>query len=218
MYPRHKLVWLSADGWSGLLAAADATHAAPIRRWAEAGWPLVARRSDADLAAGEVSLGLALPPDPDSGHKVRIALRAQLSGVSNSAPPLLLKDVIDTLPPAWREAAARLEAEAAGLTLRVYGSAALQALTGLPYLRPTSDLDLLFAPATDRQYQSGLALLQKYAGRLPLDGEVVFPRGSAVAWKELAAAGSTDDRVLSKESDTVRLTQLNLLLATLRAA
>lgn len=218
MYPRHKLVWLSADGWRGLLAAANARHVAPIRRWAEAGWPLVARRSDADLASGEVSLGLAMPPDPDSGHKLRIPLRAQLSDISDSAPPLLLKDVLGTLPAEWREAATRLEAESRGLTLRVYGSAALQALTGLPYLRPTSDLDLLFAPSTERQYQSGLALLKKYADRLPLDGEVVFPRGSAVAWKELAGAGSTEERVLAKESDTVRLTQVNLLLATLRAA
>ena len=35
---------------------------------------------------------------------------------------------------------------------------------------------------------AALALLGKHAQRLPLDGEIVFPGGRAVAWKEWAAA------------------------------
>lgn len=259
MYARHELVWLTAQGWDAAQAFAHAREnakagagdtdtasggavkaevMAALERWRLAGWPLVARRRDADASADEACLGLALPPDPVSEIKLRIGLRVPAGGVATTAPPLALKDAVGrltasasasvslsapaaSLPPvlaAWLPALAALRDEATGLDVRVYGSLALQALTGLPYLRPASDIDLLLQPASDRQLCAGLALFTRHAVRLPLDGEIVFPRGEAVSWKEWAAAQASGARVLAKERDTVRLIPPALLAATLKAA
>lgn len=214
MCARHRLVWLSAPGWLAVRAGAAPEHAAALQRWQDADWPLVARRRDAD--ADEVCLGLALPPDPASGAKLRIALRAPAAGVARSAPPLALKAVLATLPEPWRGQLAQLNEASLGLDFRVYGSAALQALTGLPYLRPSSDIDLLLHPATEQQLRSGLALLARFDTTLPLDGEIVFPNGEAAAWKEWAAAEAGHARVLVKGAEAVRLASVSALLATLR--
>jgi len=219
MYARHKLVWLSAEGWLAARASAPVEHGAALQRWQDNDWPLVARRRDAGQASGEsnrsLSLGLPLPPDPDSGVKVRIALQVPAATVARATDPLPLKDVLPALPDAWRAAMTALIDESVGLHLRVFGSTALQALTGLPYIGPASDIDLLFYPQTAQQLRAGLALLARHSAALPLDGEIVFPRGEAVAWKEWRAAQDSHARVLVKEIDTVRLVPPNLLLATL---
>lgn len=225
MYARHKLVWLTAAGWDAAQASLSGTADDDIQtdalaRWRAAAWPLVARRRDADAAADEVCLGLALPPDAATGHKWRIALRAPAAGVAKTAPPLALGEALSLLAGStalagWRTALGALRESSVGLDLRVYGSLALQALTGLPYLRDTSDIDLLLQPRSDRQLRSGLALLERYARVLPLDGEIIFPRGEAVAWKEWVAARDSGARVLVKDADTVRLTAPELLAATL---
>ena len=62
MFARHELAWLSPEGWRQVLDAAAPEHAAAIRAWQRADWPLVVRRADLGQAAGEVALGLALPP------------------------------------------------------------------------------------------------------------------------------------------------------------
>lgn len=216
MFARHSLVWLTAPGWLAARAAAPA-HAPALERWQRANWPLVARRRDPGAGAGDACLGLALPPDPASGAKVRIALRLPAAGVARSAPPLSLKAALATLPEPWRGQLSLFKEASLGLDFRVYGSAALQALTGLDYLRPTSDIDLLLYPLTEQQLRSGLALLLRF-DTLPLDGEVVFPNGEAVAWKEWAAAGPGHARVLVKGDEAVRLAPVGALLATLRNA
>jgi phosphoribosyl-dephospho-CoA transferase len=108
--------------------------------------------------------------------------------------------------PAWRSALLRLQyqAQAQALDLRVYGSLALQALTGLDYLRPSSDIDLLLTPGNRFQLERGMRLLRDYAAVLPLDGEVLFPAG-AVAWKEWqqAAADPTARVLLKRRQDVV---------------
>jgi phosphoribosyl-dephospho-CoA transferase len=96
-----------------------------------------------------------------------------------------------------------------------FGSLAMQALTGITYLTPTSDIDLLLHPRTVDDLDSGLALLQHHAATLPLDGEIVFPDGAAVSWKEWAAGG--DARVLVKHIDGVWLSRKAPLLAQLQA-
>jgi phosphoribosyl-dephospho-CoA transferase len=78
---------------------------------------------------------------------------------------------------------------------------------------PDSDIDLLFFPANRNALDAGLALLERYSAVLPLDGEIVFPSGDAVAWKEWLNA----DRVMVKDAVTVRLAPTAALLATLDA-
>lgn len=215
MFSRHELVWLSAPGWEAARACAQSVQLAALERWQREDWPAIVRRSDADAGPGQVCLGIALAPNPADGSKRRIALRALKANVARTIAALSLRDALDAAPPAWRDGLAALDAQAAGLNLRAYGSLALQAVTGQPYLRPASDIDLLFYPRTLGELRCGLALLEAHAISLPLDGEVVFPSGAAVAWKEWIAAQRDAARVLVKDSDAVRLADPRTLLAEL---
>lgn len=237
MFARHDLAWLSAEGWRQVLATAAADHVPAILAWQRADWPLVVRRADVGQAPGEVALGLALPPRPEDGRKLRIPCRVHAAGVPRCARPLPLAQLVAqcgaqcgaqsgaqcvNVPPRWRGALASLEQDAAarGIALRVYGSAALQVLTGQAYLRDSSDIDLLVQPRDRAQLDAALSLLCAHAGALPLDGEIVFPGGRAVAWKEWAAArqGAPGTRVLVKEMERVSLVTTDVLLATLAEA
>ena len=62
------------------------------------------------------------------------------------------------------------------LELRVFGSLAWQALSGLQYLTPQSDIDLLWHPLSNAQLQQGIALLARWEQDhgLRADGEVLF--------------------------------------------
>jgi phosphoribosyl-dephospho-CoA transferase len=86
------------------------------------------------------------------------------------------------LPPALRSSWASLAAE---LDVRIYGSFGWQRLTGLDYLHADSDLDLCVsvndAAAADR---AAAAMSRAAFNRPRLDGELVFPDGRAVAWRE----------------------------------
>jgi phosphoribosyl-dephospho-CoA transferase len=57
-------------------------------------------------------------------------------------------------------------------------------------------------------------LLDHYSLQLPLDGEIIFPSGQAVAWKEWRNAASTaiGTRVLVKRIDCVLLAEPATLL------
>jgi phosphoribosyl-dephospho-CoA transferase len=61
-------------------------------------------------------------------------------------------------------------------------------------------------------------MLEWHAAVLPLDGEIVFPTGAAVSWKEWLGAGPARARVLVKDAGAVRLAHMADLLATLEAA
>jgi phosphoribosyl-dephospho-CoA transferase len=217
-YHRHSLVWLSPDGWRQVRLGL-ASHADKIAAWSRARRPAVVRRSDPDAGPDEVSLAVTLPPDP--GHeKVRLALRAPAAMVESVSEAPLLARVLPALPAQWQAGAAVLEraASAHGLLLRTYGSAAWQAVTGLTYMRKTSDIDLLMAPSSRDQLRAGLTLLAQHAALLPLDGEIVFPSGRAVAWKEWLLVDATPRgmRVLVKDGRQVSLQRADLLLEELQ--
>lgn len=207
MYTRHDLAWLTRDGWQELLATAShgtPAHAA-ISRWADADWPLVVRRSDADARAGDTCLGLAAPPHPVSGAKLRLPLRVSGRHIARHSPPLALGAIVHALPARWQASIASLAQASAGLDLRVYGSLALQALTGQAYLRDASDIDLLFRPRDSAELDQGTLLLAGFLEKLPLDGEIIFPSGQAVAWKEWFTARAHTGRVLVKSQTNVKL-------------
>jgi len=129
-------------------------------------------------------------------------------GVAAHAPSLALDEVIAQLPPAFSNALTLLARAAARerIVLRVFGSAAWEAQTGLGYLRADSDLDLLAEPTTRAELKSVLALLQRTQERVAmrLDGEIVFPGGDAVAWREWASVNS-ESRMLVKNVSRVAL-------------
>lgn len=213
MYSRHDLVWLTPEGWDAAAQAANADRDA-VELWRREGWPAVVRRADALASPDTVSLGIAMPPDA-TGSKRRIALRVQASHVAKHRPPLPLGDAIGAAPSVWRNALSALAAAAPGL--RVYGSLSFQSLTGQRYLTDTSDIDLLATPTMASALARTLALLTEHAQGLPLDGEIVFPSGDAVAWKEWRNAVINQARVLVKSLNAVRLADLGSLAATLEA-
>jgi phosphoribosyl-dephospho-CoA transferase len=128
-------------------------------------------------------------------------------------PALALDEIV--VPAAWQVAFTSLREalRGAGVDCRVFGSVAMQTLTGERYLRPGSDIDLLLRPASGVQLDIGLGVLRHHAQSLPLDGEIEFPSGHAVSWKEWLGQGHGADRVLAKHIDTVALLRCDQLLA-----
>jgi phosphoribosyl-dephospho-CoA transferase len=213
MYSRHDLLWLNPQGWDEALAQLSNEMRSPVARWQRANWPVVARRRDGGLPAGFVCTGIPLPPDRETGVKPRVALRIAASGIDRRTAPLALARALPAAPLAWRGHLAPL-AEAG---MRVFGSLAMQAFTGLPYLTDSSDIDVLFTPADRNHFEEGLSLLTEASAHVPLDGEVVFPGGAAVAWKEWRDACQAGRKVLVKTIDEVRLSEPDSMLATLQA-
>lgn len=209
-FERHTLVWLTMPGWDAARAVASTAHHAALAMWQQHDWPVVVRRTDVDTTPHQLDLGLPLPPDAVTGNKLRIALRVSREHVDRSAPPLALAAASHAAG-AWRSQLDHLRHDAGECDLRVFGSLAMQALTGLPYVRPTSDIDLLLRPASQRQLDTVLALLGRHADTLPLDGEIVFPGGRAVAWKEWLQARATAAKVLVKQLERVSLQNTELL-------
>lgn len=215
---RHQLVWLDASGWRAALAAALPEHRPALQQWQQRQAPLVVRRREPDARADQICLGLPLPPDAASGHKLRIGLTVQRAHIARIKPALPLHLALAAPQPwqsLWHDALLEFVHAARPFELQVYGSLAMQVLTGLPYLSASSDIDLLFHPHSASQLEQGLALLADYAQRLPLDGEIIFPDDQAVAWKEWRLACSTQAKVLVKSGAAVRLCDSASLIATL---
>jgi phosphoribosyl-dephospho-CoA transferase len=215
MLSRHDLVWLTDEGWRDARATIDAANLDVIARWQERQWPAIVRRNDQDVAAGQICLGIAAAPDSLTRNKRRVALRTRLDHIAKTRSALPLRDVLAAAPPAWQAALSALRDEAGSLNVRVYGSLALQAVTGDSYVTPQSDIDLLLVPRCVDELEAGLALFADYCGPLPLDGEIVFPTGEGVAWKEWINAEQGKARVLVKGRDGVRLDSIGNMLATL---
>jgi phosphoribosyl-dephospho-CoA transferase len=203
MYSRHDQAWLNRAGWDAALAGAAPAHVPALQQWRRHDWPLIVTRRAPQALPGTLCLGLA--PPPAAGRKLRIAVQVDHAAVARSAAPLSLRAAAAAAPPGWRAPLAALLAEAGELGLYAYGSLALQAATGLAYLSESSDIDLLLKPASLAQLEAGMQLLQAHAAHLPLDGEIVFPDGAAVAWKEWRGAAAANARVLVKQAGAVRL-------------
>ncbi|MBV7537732.1 malonate decarboxylase holo-[acyl-carrier-protein] synthase [Duganella sp. sic0402] len=209
---RHALAWLTADGWQTAMAA-NPQHTAALAQWRQQDWPVVARRLDAEATDSEVCLGLPLPPDT-AGVKVRIALRVHVSHIARASDAIPLRSALPASG-VWCDALAALCDEAPDL--RVFGSLAMQTLTEQRYVSPSSDIDLLFKPANRQQLEDGIVTLARHAQHLPLDGEIVFPGGAAVSWKEWRIAMAHPAKVMVKELRSVHLAHTASLLATLEA-
>jgi phosphoribosyl-dephospho-CoA transferase len=164
-----------------------------------------------------IAVGLALPP---AQGKRRIGLVVAMQDIVRHTPPLRLADAIIHAPAEWQPALAELEAAATrnDLELRVFGSLAWQALSGLNYMTLKSDIDLLWHPLSHMQLQQGIALLGRWeqTSGLRADGEVLFGGSSAVSWREWATLKSGDDsRVLVKRVSSAELVDARELLGML---
>lgn len=206
-WPRHGWVRLG-EGWAASLRSPlTAAELAEVADWCAAGRPLVIARGRPGDGAGELRLGLATP------DKRRIGLHVAADAVTARLDPLPLAEAVGSAPEAWRPMLVELGRRvlAIGVTPAVYGSLAWQHLTGLGYVRPESDIDLLFAPRDRWQLDGLLDLLAAVGDCSPrLDGEILLPDGAAVAWRELAGRPA---RLLVKGPAEVGLRDLASVLA-----
>lgn len=206
-WPRHGWVRLG-DGWAGHLRSPLASaERAEVVDWCAAGRPLVIARRHPEDEVGELRLGLATP------DKRRIGLHVTVEAVTGRLPPLPLAEAVDAAPALWCPMLTDLarRAQELGAAAAVYGSLAWQQRTGLPYVRPESDVDLLFAPRDRWQLDRLLDLVAEVGDGNPrLDGEILLPDGAAVAWRELAGRPA---RLLVKGAAEVGLRDLASVLA-----
>jgi phosphoribosyl-dephospho-CoA transferase len=179
-----------------------------VGSWADRGWPVIARRrAEADDPA-LVPVGLPLLP---AAGKRRIALLLPPDGVLQRSSLPLLRATAMVADSSWRSTIASLVALGArvGAEPSTFGSLLWQHQTGQIYLSRHSDLDVLWPVPPGFDVLSlvfSIAEVQRDAP-LRIDGEVVFPDGSAVNWRELWMAQLAADRasVLAKTMEGVRL-------------
>jgi phosphoribosyl-dephospho-CoA transferase len=199
---RHDVVHLDRDAWSSRLRDTFDARTPIVDEWIALGRPLVARRPSEEDQAG-IPLGLPLPP---SLGKARIAVTAPRQAVARVSPPPALIEIHTFAPAAWRSTLDHVATLCAKLNieLRVFGSLAWEQLTGLDYVTPASDVDLLFIGARRLAVAPlvrGLAEIEADAP-MRLDGEIVRVDGAAANWRELRVA---PPEVLVKTLDGVLL-------------
>jgi phosphoribosyl-dephospho-CoA transferase len=155
-----------------------------------------------------VPVGVPLPP---AAGKRRVALLLPPEGVLQRSSAPLLRAAARVADPGWRSTIVSLLALGARTDVEpsVFGSLLWQHLTGLPYLSPHSDLDVLWPVPAGFDVLSlvfSIAEIQRDAP-LRIDGEVIFPDGTAVNWRELWNALRAADltTVLAKSIEGVRL-------------
>ncbi len=181
---RQQLVRLSADGWARALDAPwDAGARACLDLWAARGLPLVVTRQP-PAPGDRVATGL---PAPARHGRRRLALAVAPRDVLflDEFPPAatVARLLPRTLGAPWRALLAALAA--AGCAPRVYGGYGWQALTRLAYVHADSDLDLLL-PVDDAAHADAAvrALAAADWDGPRLDGELLFPDGAGIAWRE----------------------------------
>ncbi|HDS1032331.1 TPA: malonate decarboxylase holo-[acyl-carrier-protein] synthase, partial [Stenotrophomonas maltophilia] len=143
---------------------------------------MVARRA-VDDPDPRLRLGVPLPP---SEGKQRLALRVPLHDVLRLQPPPALDEVLaGGVATDWQ---APLQAMRRLAPARVFGAFAWQHLTGLPYVHPRSDIDLLWQVDGARQADLLVERLQHWESThgQRVDGELCLADGGAVNWREYA--------------------------------
>ncbi|ARP82656.1 hypothetical protein CAL12_18765 [Bordetella genomosp. 8] len=172
-FPRpHDLLWLSRPPMGALPG------------WLRLDWPVVVRR---DHGPGRIPIGLRgeqrsqrLAAWTDAGDvkgrvvPEQLALEARLRGHAQAMLPCLL--ALDAVAP-------RLDGM--GVSWGPTGSVGFALATGVPLLRPDSDLDIrIDAPARlDADQKQGLAELARHAGcRLDIQIETVAGGFSLAEW------------------------------------
>jgi phosphoribosyl-dephospho-CoA transferase len=196
---RHQLAYLSAEGWrQALQLARDEQAQDCFRHWAAQGLPLVVTRQPLAPERDQPPIALGLSAPPAWGRRL-LSLQAQAADVAWFGEFPWLSDAVPVLPRGVRTGLQRLDEALAtrGLRAHVYGSVGWQRLTGQRYLHALSDLDLWLAVADADEADAAVALLQRHAPARPrLDGELVFPDGGAVAWREWEAWRAGRSRAL----------------------
>ena len=213
-WQRHDLLHVVPSAWTAALAAQSLAGVPLLADWADRGWPVIVRRRMAGDSADMVPVGVPLPP---AAGKSRIAINIPQEAVIAQAAPPSLRTVAHKANPAWQPTVAALLAlgERHGIGPAAFGSLLWEYHTGLTYLSPTSDLDLIWLAHGSCDIASlldGVARIERVAP-MRIDGEVVFPQGAAANWRELHKAFGADGpaEILIKTMDGVRVFNVRCL-------
>lgn len=178
---RHHWVWLRRD-WALHLqepVPADADNA--ITGWVGRDRPFVVARRRPDDRRDCFRLGLS------TLRKDRIALQIDHAAIVRHEPPPKIEDCLAVAPPSWKPVLRAVMAAAGetGTDAALFGSLAWQYWSDEAYVHADSDIDLLLSPPHWLAVERLLARLTVHDGTLPrLDGELLLPNGTAVAWRE----------------------------------
>jgi phosphoribosyl-dephospho-CoA transferase len=209
---RNQLVWLHETSWQRLLgnAALEPLDREILAHWQSRQLPCVLCTQRSQHRPPTLSLGL---PAPTKWDRRKIGLEVSSQDIVHvGAFPALEQVVTSHLPElGLRDLLAQLTNLCA--PVEVYGSYGWQFLTGLSYVRPTSDLDVI-AKVSDLSAALAVAeVFRKARLSCRLDGEVLFPDGRSIAWRELLqGAQGIVDRVLVKTREQVSLVQWSELV------
>ena len=218
---RHDLAYLRPGAMRELQFAAPPPG--ETERWLSDGLaadrPLVVCRQRHDTNADRcIDLGAALPARLG---RARVACRAPLACIARVEPPLTVDRLRAVLAENERSALARLAgvAQRLGVALGAYGSCSWEWLAGESHRSGNSDVDLICDVAHRDALPDWLGAMQRSAREMDdrLDGEVRFPSGQAVAWRELLQAfwsGATS-RVMFKSHRECGFATVGSLVATL---
>ena len=192
-WQRHELLHVVPDAWAAVLAAQSLGGIPLLAAWADRGWPVIVRRRMEGDNINMVPAGVPLPP---AAGKSRIAVNIPREAVMARAAPPALRTAARTAQAAWQPTIAALLVlgKQHGIEPAAFGSLLWEHHTGLSYLSPTSDLDLVWpAPASCdiASLLNGIARIER-AAPMRIDGEIVFEQGAAANWRELHNALGDD--------------------------
>lgn len=213
---RHDRVFLvPGASFRPACAEIEAGVQAAVRKWIDAGRPLVAARQAPDRPG--VVLGLTLPT---AQGRQRVGVLVERQDIAATRSPLSVAQCLPRLPAAEAGPLALLEENLAGVGVEagVYGSLAWEVMADAAYRYAESDIDLICDVRSLAQLGPTLAALRQCAARLggKLDGEIRLPNGDAVAWKELdRQVDAPQASVLVKGERIVGLLTVQELLASL---
>ncbi|MCV2217996.1 malonate decarboxylase holo-[acyl-carrier-protein] synthase [Thauera sp. Sel9] len=217
MMRRHDRVWLHPSAvFSSNCMPVDGFHWQQVQDWICRGRPLVVPRQAA--SATQIVLGLALPAHSDGK---RLSIQVERKDISAVFPPMPLAKCLQILSGRDRDCLVWLDAamHGAGVRIGIYGSMAWELVSGETYRNEASDLDVVCDVIEMNQVNMLLVALQKAAAGLsfPLDGEIRFPNGQAVAWRELLICRNTPGaKVLAKGDEEIELVAIETLMDGLR--
>ena len=215
---RHTLLKLTNTGTGLVWANREALYPGEVA-WADMwprfyGLPVITRRQ---VLPGEaIPVGLSLPIRQDGG-RYRLASCVPASEVESAVSPTQAAELCAgrTLPVSGLVAELLCDAPSLGVSVGIFGSAALEAVTGLPYRHAGSDLDVLLIPGDMPDLPALAGLLQRLEEnyQLSIDAELALGEIQYVKLKELCTGSRT---VLVKGGQTPVLCSSRSVLESLR--
>ena len=211
---RHDLVYLQRhEPYDFMNASLPLSVTMAVDKMIESQQPLTACRQDINDVIKVATSYI------EDGRKYRLALTLSTTP-KVIKPPLALEALIPQLPKAIQRSTQQFIERCADLNcdVRVYGSFANQYFTGLPFVKPTSDLDILIVAHSNNIAQillevEAFNLLAQSAAGLKIDGEIRLHGCNDVSFNELIYAIMFDvPTVLVKTLCDIKLQKIDVLL------